>query len=357
MPTPMFDLVKTLTEIPGPVGQEEQVHEWCAEHWSGFAEHVEITSVGNVVARVGGSGPSLIVLAHGDELALMVKSISENGLLHVWPAWRDMRGKPPHWYSPVNHPVIVLSETGPVDGQLCYASGHVIGGASAKESFTWEDWFVDLGYSTREKVESLGIHPGTRLVVNPPTRRLGDTIVGKAMDNRAAISIATSVGERADTAKLRYQLWIGSTVQEENGLLGASSIPEIQKFDAAINLDVGLCGEVPGTSNESHPSKLGAGPIIVHQDSSVHYSHRMSMAMVNAGQATGIPVQQAIFQNYGSDGAELIRRGVETVLLTFPTRYTHSPNEMVVERDLVQCVDLILAFLERDPLPPRWQTR
>jgi endoglucanase len=99
MATPMFDLVKTLTEIPGPIGQEERVHEWCANHWSGFAEQVEITPVGNVVARVGGSGPRLIVLAHGDELALMVKSISENGLLHVWPAWRDARGKPPHWYS------------------------------------------------------------------------------------------------------------------------------------------------------------------------------------------------------------------------------------------------------------------
>lgn len=357
MATPMFDLVKTLTEIPGPIGQEDLVHEWCAEQWTGFAEYVEITPVGNVVARVGGAGPSLIVLAHGDELALMVKSISDNGLLHVWPAFRDTRGKPPHWYSPVNQPVVVLSENGPVDGQLCYASGHVIGGAADKDFFTWDDWFVDLGYSSRDKVESLGIHPGTRLCVNPPTRRLGEAIIGKAMDNRAALAIAMSVGERADTSKLRYQLWIGSTVQEENGLLGASSIAEIHPFDAAINLDVGLCGEVPGTKPESHPSKLGAGPIVVHQDASVHYSHRMSMALIEAGTAAGIPTQQAVFQNYGSDGAELIRRGIETVLLAFPTRYTHSPNEMVMGQDLVYCVDLILAFLEREPLPPRWVRR
>ena len=49
-----------------------------------------------------------------------------------------------------------------------------------------------------------------------------------------------------------------------------------------------------------------------------------------------------------------MRRGIETVLLTMPTRYTHSPNEMVTEPELIQCVDLILAYLERDPLPPRW---
>lgn len=350
----MFDLIKTLAEIPGPIGQEEQVHEWCAEHWSRYAEDVRITAVGNVVARVGGTGPSLIVLAHGDELALMVKSITDNGLLRVWPAWADRRGKPPHWYSPVNQPVVVLADHGHVEGQLVYASGHVMGGGTDKDSFAWDDWFVDLGYTSKRTVEDFGIHPGTRLVLNPPTRRLGDAIIGKAMDNRAALAIATSVAERADRLRLKHTLWIGSTVQEENGLLGASSIPDIHPFDFAINLDVGLCGDVPGTRPENHPAKLGGGPIVVHQDSSAHYSHRMTMALAEVGSANGIPIQHAIFQNYGSDGAELIRRGIETVLLTMPTRYTHSPNEMVTERECVQCVDLILAYLQGDPLPPRW---
>lgn len=353
--TPMFDLIKTLTEIPGPIGQEDLVHEWCAGHWSGLSEHVEITPVGNVVARVGGEGPSLLVLAHGDELALMVKSITDNGLLRVWPAWRDSTGRPPFWYSPINQPVLVLAESGQVEGQLVYASGHVIGGATQKDHFTWDDWFVDLGYTSKERVADFGIHPGTRLVLNPPTRRLGDAIIGKAMDNRAALAIATSVAERADTEKLRHQLWIGSTVQEENGLLGASSIPEVHPFDFAINLDVGLCGDVPGTTEGNHPAKLGGGPILVHQDSSVHYSHRMTMALADTGSTRGIPIQHAVFQNYGSDGAELVRRGIETVLLTMPTRYTHSPNEMVTEAECVQCVDLILAYLEREPLPARWR--
>jgi tetrahedral aminopeptidase len=350
----MFDLVKTLTELPGPMGQEELVHEWCARHWEPIAEHVEITMVGNVIAKIGGSGPPLLVLAHGDELTLMVRSITENGLLRVWPAWADRRGRPQHWYNPVNQPVVVMSESGPLDGQLCYASGHVIGGDSNREHFIWDDWFVDLGFFARDRVVELGVHAGTRVTINPQTRRLGETIVGKAMDNRAAIAIATSVAERADISRLRHELWVGSSVQEENGLIGASSFPDAGSFSYGIALDVGLCGDVPGTSAESHPAKLGGGPLLVHQDASTHYSHRLTMAMVDVGAAKGIPVQQAIFQNYGSDGAALIRRGIETALLTFPTRYTHSPNEMVVESDLVQCVDLILGYLERSPLPVRW---
>lgn len=354
MPTPMFDLVKTLTEIPGPMGQEDIVHEWCAEQWSAYSEHVEITRVGNVVARVGGNGPSLLILAHGDELTLMVKSITDNGLLRVWPSWADRRGRPPHWYSPINQKVIVSAESGPLDGQLCYASGHVIGGETAKDYFNWDDWFVDLGYSSKERVESLGVHPGTRLTLNPGTRRLGDTIIGKAMDNRAAVAIATSVAERAEPSRLRHQLWVGSAVQEENGLLGSSSFPDIHPFEYGIALDVGLCGDVPGTSPGNHPAKLGGGPLLVHQDASANYSHRMTMRLVETAAAEGIPVQQAVFQNYGSDAAALIRRGVESVLMAFPTRYTHSPNEMVTETELVQCVDLILAYAYRDPLPSRW---
>src|SRR5579883_2795020 len=94
--TPIFQLVKTLTEIPGPIGQEDLVHQWCARHWSEFAESVAMNPTGNVVARVGGEGPSVIILAHGDELSLVVRSITPNGLLGVWPGWRDQRGRPPH---------------------------------------------------------------------------------------------------------------------------------------------------------------------------------------------------------------------------------------------------------------------
>ena len=145
--TPMFDLIKTLTEIPGPTGQEDLVHNWCADHWSTFAEETEITRVGNVVAKVGGHGPAIVILAHGDELGLMVKSVTENGLLHIWPVARDLRGRPSYSYSPVNQPVIVMADNGHVDGQLVYASGHVIGGGTQKDHFEWNDWFVDLGYS------------------------------------------------------------------------------------------------------------------------------------------------------------------------------------------------------------------
>ena len=342
----MFALVKALTELPGPVGHEDAVQDWLVERWGGWAE-VRRTGVNNVLARVGGGGRRLIVMGHADEICLMVKSVDEAGFLRVWPFYADRLGHPPRWFVPFNQPALVLTDGGTVEGVIATASGHVVGGnQSRKERLEWNDLFVDCGFRSREDAEERGIHPGCRVIWNPPTRRLGErSIVGKAMDDRAALAIATAVGERlAGRDDLAYEVWLASVIQEENGLIGASSVFDALPADLCINLDVGLTGDVPGPDAVDFPCQLGAGPILVHQDSSCHYSRRLIARLVEIAAARAIPVQQAVFQNYGSDGAALIRRGVETVLLTYPTRYTHSPIETVDEDDLTRCVELIVAF-------------
>ncbi len=70
----IFDLVKTLTELPGPVGHEDAVQDWIVDRWGGFAQEVRRTRVDNVLARVGGSGKRLVIMAHADEICFMVKS-------------------------------------------------------------------------------------------------------------------------------------------------------------------------------------------------------------------------------------------------------------------------------------------
>jgi tetrahedral aminopeptidase len=234
-----------------------------------------------------------------------------------------------------------------VPGVFATASGHVVGGRnSQKDQFEWNDWFVDIGVRSCAEVEDLGIGPGARVIWNPETRRIGSNITGKAMDDRAALAIATAVGEKLATrAELPYEVWLGSTVQEENGLLGAASLVDEMSFDYAIALDVGLTGDIPGPDKRDFPSRLGAGPVVVFQDARCHYSRRLSEKLLDVAKSQAIPVQRAIFQNYGSDGAELLRRGVETALLTYPTRYTHSPIETVDEADLIHTVDLLVAFV------------
>jgi tetrahedral aminopeptidase len=277
----------------------------------------------------------------------MVKSVTEEDFLHLWPYYSDQLGRPPRWFTPLNQPALVLSSAGAVAGVFATASGHVVGGRnSQKEQFEWNDWFVDIGARSCAEVESLGIGPGARVIWNPETRRIRNNITGKAMDDRVALAIATTAGEKlATNAELPFEVWLASTVQEENGLLGAASLVDEMSFDYAIALDVGLTGDIPGPDKRDFPSRLGAGPVVVYQDARCHYSRRLSDRLIAVAKSQAIPIQRAIFQNYGSDGAELLRRGVETALLTYPTRYTHSPIETVDEVDVAHAVDLLVAFV------------
>ncbi len=350
----VFALVKELTELPGPTGHEDAVQDWIAARWSSFSSDVRRTRVENVLAKVGGAGPRLVLIAHADEICLMVKSITDEGHIHLWPYYSDQVGHPPRWFTPINQPALVVTSTGHIEGVFATASGHVVGGRNSKKDHVeWNDWFVDIGARSRAEVEAQGIGPGARLIWNPPTRRIGHNITGKAMDDRAALAIATAVGERfAGQENLPYEIWLASTVQEENGLLGAASLADEMSFDRAIALDVGLTGDIPGPDRRDFPACLGAGPTVVYQDASCHYSVKFCDELVATAAKHDIPIQRAIFQNYGSDGAAMIRRGIETALLTYPTRYTHSPIETVDEGDLVATVDLLEAFIRTAPSPP-----
>ena len=342
----MFALVKELTELPGPTGHEDPVQDWIVERWSKFAAEVRRTRVNNIIAKIAGAGPRLVIAAHADEICLMIKSVSDEGFLHLWPYYGDQLGRPPRWFTPINQPALVVTSSGNVDGVFATASGHVVGGRhSTRDHIEWNDWFVDIGARSRSDVTNQGIGPGARVIWNPTTRRVGQNVTGKAMDDRAALAIATVIGERlAHRTDLAYEVWLASTVQEENGLLGAASLADELTFDCAIALDVGLTGDIPGPDKRDFPAILGAGPIVVYQDATCHYSRRLSDALLKTAREHEIPVQTAIFQNYGSDGAALIRRGVETALVTYPTRYTHSPIETVDEKDLEHTAALLAAF-------------
>ena len=342
----MFALVKELSEIPGPVGHEDPVQDWVARDWARFSQSVRRTRVDNVLARVGGSGKKLVFVAHADEICFMVKSISDDGFLHFWPYYNDTAKRPPSWLALIGQPALVISSTGETEGIFATASGHVAGGrAGGKDHAEWNDWFIDIGVSSRAEAEALGIGAGSRAIWNPPTRQIGKNITGKAMDDRAALAIATEAGRRlAGRDDLAYEVWLASTIQEENGLLGASSLQDEETFDLAIALDVGLTGDIPGVDKRDFPCKLGAGPIVVYQDVTGQYSRIFADRLVATAQRTSIPLQRAIFQGYGSDGSALIRRGVQSALLTYPTRYTHSPYETVNVQDLEAAVSILVAF-------------
>lgn len=342
----MFTLVKELTELPGPIGREEQVLAYLENAWSGYAEGLETVGIGNLVARIGGAGPKVLIDAHADEICHMVQSISPNGFLKL-SVWNRHPPTVPGWLYPIGQPALVMSRKNMVEGVFAAPTGHLVGEQNdVQTARTWQDLFVDIGARSEAEARSWGVEIGDRIIWNPPTRKIGHFLTGKAMDNRAALAIMTLLLEEIEPNELRYELVFSSAIQEENGCTGALVLCLQEKFDWAVALDVGLSGDLPIDGQEHMPVHLEGGPTVVHKDW-VHYDFELTGKLIGAAQAADIPLQHAIFHNYGSDGGAFIRQGVRTALLAFPCRYTHSPFETVSIQDLLQCVDLLKQFLAK----------
>jgi putative aminopeptidase FrvX len=345
-----MDLVTLLAElcaVGAPSGAEGELADLLHARWTPRCAHVERDRVGNVIARVGGAGPRVLVQAHMDQVGYVVRHVTDDGFVLLDGAQGDRRMGPERRH-PVGQPVRILARDGSwVEGLLASASGHVLTAKQRDEhKLGYDDFWVELGLPTRAAVLELGIHVGAPVIFANPLRRLGELLVGPSMDNRVGLAIMDALIE---TDGLNCELWLAATVQEENGLHGARALAG--GYDAAIALDVGLVGDIPAVQEREFPTALGKGPIAVHRDTGIIYDRALTQQLIALAHSHGLPVQDGIFAGYGSDGLALAESGSPTALLTVGTRYTHTAFEAIHPDDLEATVALLQAALRQGTQP------
>ena len=339
------ELLSTLCAIPGPTGQEDEVLAWVRREWEGRGE-LSQSPIGNLYLRIPGPGPRVILAAHADELSLIVRSVTPDGFLRVLPGERDQFSFPYF----VGSPLRVLADTGPLPGVVAATTGHALTpDQKDRTKLGWDDIFVDVGMTAAECAEA-GIRIGTRMVWDPHIRRVGRLLVGKALDDRLGVAVLVELSRRLQKSRPRFDVTLAVTVQEEIGMIGASSVArDGRSFDAGFIIDNGLAGDIPTVSEAHVPVRLGGGPVLVHRDSSVHYSRRLIGELRATAARTGVPVQDAVLYHYSSDGAHLVRQGMEALLVAPPIRYSHSPFEAIDPADVDATARLFEAYLSEQP--------
>ncbi len=238
----MFALIKELTELAGPVGQEGIVLDHIERVWREAGARTERTRIGNVLARAGGSGKKLLLAAHADELCYLVRAIDPAGFLWLanGQAW-ERKTSVRNWFT-VGQRVTILARSGPLPGVIASATGHLASLALREpDELTWNDFWVDTGY-TRDELLTRGVTPGTRLVWDARTEQFGPHVVGKALDDRVPLAVITEVLRRVPQDELGCELTLACTVQEEIGLIGAFALAAREQFDAGIAVEIGLAG-------------------------------------------------------------------------------------------------------------------
>ncbi|MHA1214339.1 MAG: M42 family metallopeptidase [Candidatus Hodarchaeales archaeon] len=339
----IFDVIKEFTGTFGPVGRETDIQELIKTKWDKNGLKTSYDKVGNLYGRIEGTGSHWALVSHSDTIGFIVQDILSDGFVKVafntaatTPDARFLAGVPLNF---------LTKDNSTVRGYFGLRSGHIAGIKGKKEPVLFDDFYVDLGVSSKEEVMRLGIDIGSPAVFAQEIYQVQENIVGPSLDNRVGSTIQCLLLQEISKKGLSPNLTMISTVQEEIGLKGAAAAANSGDYDGVIVLDVGLVGDTPFTKNDHIPTKLGKGPIIVYKDFSVHYSISLIEKIENVAKENGIQIQKAVFKNFRTDGEYFFMEGHPCAMIACPCRYTHTHFETVRISDIARTIDLLMALI------------
>ncbi len=343
----MLDLFKKLAETPGGSGFEEPVINLIASEMRKHLSRVNIDVMGNVVAMIPGqSKRSVIVCVHSDEVGLLVKYIDPKGYLYF-----DLNGMIDERVL-LSTRVDICSEPGIFEGVIGVKSRHLLSPEDLKKAVNLSDLWIDVGAGSDREVLARGIRIGDPIVFHPNFTPIGEnTILSKAIDNRAGCAILLHAAEKMKPMKLDYTLYFVAAVQEEIGSRGAKVVAQTLQPDLAIVIDT-LPAADPATPPQQATGECGKGPVIRTMDvfsngQGTIYSRKIRQRLIEVAEKHGIPYQRDIFRTWTDASAiHLAGKGIPTGGIFIPRRYSHSPVELVKWPDVENTAGLLLRFLE-----------
>ena len=340
----IFDLLKKLCEIPGPVGREEKVQKIVREHLEKYCTEIKQDKIGNLVATLNGTGEHFAIVAHADEVGFLVSNIDENGFLKAkWntqsylPDLRLLLGQRTEIMTPDEY----------VSGCFCVKTAHIAGPEGKKRIPTWDEIFIDIGAISSDEVGEFGVRIGDPVIYASKVERIGHNVMGKAMDDRIGLTIMIQLAEYFSEIPQdkRPTITFVSTVMEELGAKGAAAVARTLDVDGVFIVDIGLADDYPGTSGEAGVS-LGKGPVVVIKDTQMHYSHVLNQRIFDTAEIGGVPVQRAVYHNYASDGFVIASQGQVVSTIGVPCRYSHSSFETLSLEDAESTLTLLTNVLK-----------
>jgi endoglucanase len=341
-------LMRDLTEAPGPSGFEEAVREIVVDAYEALGATIEYDGLGSVAATLPSSpeGPRVMVTAHLDEVGLMVQHVTPDGFILVknLGGWLDQAFPDQRW--------TVLGRNGPVPALSGLPTVHVTPPAQRGRVWALTEVFLDVGARSAAEVAALGVRPGDGVApMSPFTVLPNGRYAAKAWDDRVglAVMIAASRRIRAEGIRLPARVVWVATVQEEIGLRGAQTSVDLARPDLGISVEAGVAADYPGIGPSQAQERLGGGPGIFLLDSSMIPNRKLRDFFFAVAEEEGIPLQPDVLTGYGEDGAEIQRydTGRPSVNMTVPTRYLHAHTGIIQRSDFDQAVELLIQVLTR----------
>lgn len=344
-----MELLKELCEASGIPGREERPREIARRELTPLVDEVRVDALGNLIALKRATRPKgsrkaaprrLMLAAHMDEIGFYVNHIDDKGRLRLVP----VGGHDPR--NMMAQRVTVAGTKRDLPGLLYPAlkPPHIQTDADRNKSLTVQDYFVDL-YMSAAKVKR-EVEIGAMVTLDRQFAQIGDGFSCKAMDDRLAVYVMIEAVRRAKT--FAFDTYAVATTQEEVGLRGATVGAFGVEPDVGVALDVTIAADIPGVPEHEQVTRLGDGVAIKLLDSSSISHPGLVAIMKDLARKRKIKHQMEILPRGGTDSGAIQRSqsGVPVITLSIPTRYVHSPNELVDKKDVEAAIKLLAAFLE-----------
>ncbi|TRX53778.1 M42 family metallopeptidase [Fulvivirga sp. M361] len=326
-----------------PTGFERSGQEIWLEYLKPYVNEYMTDTYGTVVGIINPKAEYKVVIeAHADEISWFVNYITDDGYIYV-----RRNGGSDHQIAPSKR-VDIHTAKGIKKGIFGWPAIHVRN-HNSEEKPTLKNIFVDVGCTSREEVEELGIHVGCVMTFDDELITLNDQyLTGRALDNRIGGYMIAEVARRIseNKEKLPFGLYVVNAVQEEVGLRGAQMIAERIKPDVAIVTDV--CHDTTSPmydKKESGYQKAGEGPVLTYGPA-VH--NNLLNMLIEVADSTKVPFQRAAASRAtgtDTDAFAYSNRGVASALISLPLKYMHTTVETVHKSDVENIIKLMHAFL------------
>ena len=339
-------LLQKLSNAHGISGFESSVAKIIREEIAQYVDEIRTDKMGNLIAVKNGDNFSIMLAAHMDEIGLIVQYVDEHGFIRFVAVGG--------WFNPVlvSQRVLLHGEKGIVPGVLGMKPPHVMSDEDRKKPVSLADIFIDVGATSPEEVEALGISVGTQITIDREFMQMAGTCVtGKAFDNRAGCAMLIGALREMQTKHTVYAVF---TVQEEVGLKGAKTSSFSLNPDVAIATDVTIPGDSPGIERRKAPVFMGKGPVVVAVSASGrgHIADpRVVSWLTKTAKKSDIPVQVEVGDGGNTDASVINfeRGGIPSVPVSVPARYIHSPVEVLDLKDVQACISLIAKAVATKP--------
>lgn len=338
-----YDLLVELTEARGVPGYEDRVRALVRERLEPQVDSVRSDAMGNLVGTVDGTSNAdydVVVAAHMDEIGFMVRHINDDGFLELdalggWDP-RILRAQR----------VTVHADDEDIPGLIGSVPPHTLTDEQREKQPEVEDVHVDLGLDAEEVDDRVSV--GDLVTIDQTTKRIGEFVSGKALDNRVSVFALLEAAERLDSPDVTVHF--AATTQEEVGLRGAEALGVDLDPDLVVALDTTVANDVPGFEAGKQVTELGEGAGIKLKDSSVITNHKVHRRLRAVAEDRDIDHQFEVLPAGGTDTGGLQRTSGATPAgaISFPTRYLHTPTESVHEDDVAAAIDLLVGFLETE---------